>query len=165
MSSIFNDYLYLFTYFKNLKIRKLKILYKNRAEVEKEKSIDMFANLANNLPTSVKQASFHNRFDDDYLQLKKFLENCHDGLEAINLNNTEELNKRLDLLLSYIERSNNSLKFLGIGRLNKIIRALNDEELKLLNQIKARAVKIVDFRVYGYDYSEGYHYDHLSVNF
>uniref|UniRef100_U9U449 Uncharacterized protein n=1 Tax=Rhizophagus irregularis (strain DAOM 181602 / DAOM 197198 / MUCL 43194) TaxID=747089 RepID=U9U449_RHIID len=45
-------------------------------------------------------------------------------------------------LIENISISNNSLKILGMKKLEK---ELNDEELNLLNQIKAKGVKIVEF--------------------
>ncbi|UZO24657.1 uncharacterized protein OCT59_016952 [Rhizophagus irregularis] len=62
----------------------------------------------------------------------------------INLNHIIEL-KFLKIVLTYIERSNNSLKIPGMMKLEK---ELNDEELNLLNQIKAKGVKIVEFRYF-----------------
>ncbi|EXX53287.1 hypothetical protein RirG_245270 [Rhizophagus irregularis DAOM 197198w] len=60
----------------------------------------------------------------------------------INLNHTIEL-EFLKIVLNYIERSNNnSLKIFGMMNLDK---ELNDEELKLLNQIKAKGVRIMEF--------------------
>uniref|UniRef100_U9TJ94 F-box domain-containing protein n=1 Tax=Rhizophagus irregularis (strain DAOM 181602 / DAOM 197198 / MUCL 43194) TaxID=747089 RepID=U9TJ94_RHIID len=51
----------------------------------------------------------------------------------------------LNIVLNYIERSNNSLEILGMQKLDK---ELNDEESKLLNQIKDKGVKIVEFNIY-----------------
>uniref|UniRef100_U9SN54 Uncharacterized protein n=1 Tax=Rhizophagus irregularis (strain DAOM 181602 / DAOM 197198 / MUCL 43194) TaxID=747089 RepID=U9SN54_RHIID len=76
-----------------------------------------------------------------FLKFREFLENCHDSFEMINLNHIIEL-RFLKIVLNYIERSNNSLKILGMMNLDK---ELCDEELKLLNQIKAKGVKIVEF--------------------
>ncbi|EXX76229.1 hypothetical protein RirG_034990 [Rhizophagus irregularis DAOM 197198w] len=58
----------------------------------------------------------------------------------INLNQIIKL-KLLKNVLNYIEKSNNSLKVLGM----KLDKELNDEELKLLNRIKAKGVEIVEF--------------------
>ncbi|PKB93141.1 hypothetical protein RhiirA5_442190, partial [Rhizophagus irregularis] len=55
----------------------------------------------------------------------------------------------LKIVLNYIERSNNNLKTLGMVNLDK---ELNDEELKLLNQIKDKGVKIVEFNIIHYIY-------------
>ncbi|PKY46666.1 hypothetical protein RhiirA4_543472 [Rhizophagus irregularis] len=64
------------------------------------------------------------------------------SFEMINSNHTIEL-EFLKIVLNYIERSNNnSLKIFGMMDLNK---ELNDEELKLLNQIKAKGVRIMEF--------------------
>ncbi|CAB5217156.1 unnamed protein product [Rhizophagus irregularis] len=77
-----------------------------------------------------------------FLKFKEFLENCHNSFEMINLNHTIEL-EFLKIVLNYIERSNNnSLKIFGMMNLDK---ELNDEELKLLNQIKAKGVRIMEF--------------------
>ncbi|GBC13200.2 hypothetical protein GLOIN_2v1883772 [Rhizophagus irregularis DAOM 181602=DAOM 197198] len=46
------------------------------------------------------------------------------------------------IVLNYIEGSNNSLKILGVTKLDK---NLNDEESKLLNRIKAKGIKIMEF--------------------
>jgi hypothetical protein len=71
-----------------------------------------------------------------------FLESCHDCLEVINLSCSIELDI-LEIILNYIERSNNnSLKLFGVKILEGI---LDDELLRLSDQIKAKGVKIVDF--------------------
>ncbi|RIA93398.1 hypothetical protein C1645_819370 [Glomus cerebriforme] len=132
--------LLVFPYFKNLKIRVLDIIIYSYH--------DMDELIANNLPISIKEISirFHNFHS---LYFKKFLENCHNCLEIINLNHFIEL-EFLKIILNYIERSNNSLKFLGITNLEKV---LNDEESNLLDQIKAKGVKIVNFyNSYKYDF-------------
>uniref|UniRef100_U9USF9 Uncharacterized protein n=1 Tax=Rhizophagus irregularis (strain DAOM 181602 / DAOM 197198 / MUCL 43194) TaxID=747089 RepID=U9USF9_RHIID len=56
--------------------------------------------------------------------------------------------KFLKIVLNYIERSNNSLKVLGMMKLGK---ELNDEELKLLNLIKAKGVEIVHYNTIYHD--------------
>ncbi|RIA93397.1 hypothetical protein C1645_874098 [Glomus cerebriforme] len=141
-TSIFNELL--FPYFKNLKVRILILRIIN----------ENFINLAINLPISVKEISinFYQSHDSPYfhyslhnphsLNFKEFLENCHNCLELINLNQFINL-EFLSIILNYIEKSNNnSLKFLGMKKLEKV---LNDDESKLLDQIKAKGVEIVDF--------------------
>src|SRR5436190_1320571 len=77
---------------------------------------------------------------------KVFLENCHNCLEIINLNQTIKIIP-LKTILNYIERSNNSLKILGVMELDKLLnnKELSNKKLKLLDQIEAKGVKIVDF--------------------
>ncbi|GBC03961.1 hypothetical protein RclHR1_05420005 [Rhizophagus clarus] len=102
---------------------------------------EFFINLAINIPININQISiyFFTR-SDKFLYFKDFLENCHNCFEIINFDHTFEL-KFLKIILNYIERSNNSLKILG----NPDDTKLNDEEFDLLNQIKAKGVKIMDF--------------------
>ncbi|RGB39548.1 hypothetical protein C1646_689491 [Rhizophagus diaphanus] len=59
----------------------------------------------------------------------------------INLNYSVDYDI-LKIVLNYIERSNDNLKIIGIMGLDK---KMNDEELKLLDQIKAKGVKIVEY--------------------
>ncbi|CAB4413103.1 unnamed protein product [Rhizophagus irregularis] len=122
-------------YFKNLKIRilNINISYYNYININ-----EFFINLANNIPINISKISIFCRKSNKF---KEFLENCHDNFEIINLYQTIEL-EFLKIVLNYIERNNNSLKVFGMTRLDK---ELNDEELKLFNQIKAKGVKIVDF--------------------
>lgn len=42
--------------------------------------------------------------------------------------------------MNYIKKENNSLKFFGMGKLERV---LNDEETKLLDQIRARGVSLI----------------------
>ncbi|CAG8663188.1 uncharacterized protein OCT59_017679 [Rhizophagus irregularis] len=120
--------------FKNLKTKMLSITTCH--DIDK-----FFINLANNIPINVSKISIHTRPLNKFLKFKEFLENCHNSFEMINLNHIIKL-KYLKIVLNYIERSNNSLKILGMKKLEK---ELNDEELNLLNQIKAKGVKIVEF--------------------
>ncbi|CAB4420737.1 unnamed protein product [Rhizophagus irregularis] len=105
--------------------------------------IDLIS-LANNIPINISKISisiYYPYSSIKFLKFREFLENCHDSFEMINLNHIIEL-RFLKIVLNYIERSNNSLKILGMMNLDK---ELCDEELKLLNQIKAKGVKIVEF--------------------
>jgi hypothetical protein len=135
------------SFFKNLKTRILNInisfYYSNNIN-------EFFIHLANNIPININRISIHLLSSDIFLRLKEFLENCHNGFEMINLNHIIELDF-LKIILNYIERSNNNLKILGLAKLDG---ELNDEELKLLNQIKAKGVKIVDF----YSFHNVYNY-------
>ncbi|PKY60514.1 hypothetical protein RhiirA4_484321 [Rhizophagus irregularis] len=116
--------------FKNLRTRILSIII--------SKNIDkFFINLANSIPINIREISICSHHTDKF---KEFLENCHNSFEMINLNQIIKL-KLLKNVLNYIEKSNNSLKVLGM----KLDKELNDEELKLLNRIKAKGVEIVEF--------------------
>jgi hypothetical protein len=133
--------LLVFSYFKNLKIRNLNIIDINCSDY-----LGIFKNLANNLPTNVKKVSMYcyhpTRYRYFLQHFKEFLENCHNHLETINLLNNPIKSEFLRVVLNYIERSNNnSLKFLGVEGLEKV---LDDEESKLLlDQIRAKGVKII----------------------
>ncbi|CAG8641738.1 5857_t:CDS:2 [Rhizophagus irregularis] len=117
------------SFLKNLRIRILNI--KISYNIDKI----FFINLANNIPINISKISFSIYFCDFRLsKLKEFLENCHNSFEIINLNHIIEY-QLLEIVLNYIERSNNSLKLLGMMKLNE---KLNDKELKLLNQIEAK---------------------------
>ncbi|PKK67770.1 hypothetical protein RhiirC2_851929 [Rhizophagus irregularis] len=122
--------------FKNLRTRILSIttLY----DTDK-----FFINLANNISINIGKIFLfsYSRNSSKFLKFKKFLENCHNSFEMISLNYIIEL-EFLKIVLNYIERSNNSLKVLGMMKLGK---ELNDEELKLLNLIKAKGVEIVHY--------------------
>ncbi|EXX65049.1 hypothetical protein RirG_137020 [Rhizophagus irregularis DAOM 197198w] len=99
--------------------------------------------LANNIPINISKISiyYHDPNPNRFLLFKEFLENCHNKFEIINLNYIIDL-KFLKVVLNYIEGSNNSLKILGVTKLDK---NLNDEESKLLNRIKAKGIKIMEF--------------------
>ncbi len=128
--------LLVFPYFKNLKTRMLILDILNNIPDK------IFVNLAKNLPINVKEISicfYHSHY---YIHFEMFLENYfHHNLEIINLNNFIQL-EYLKIILNYIERSNNSLKFLGMIKTGKVF---NDEESKLLDQIKEKGVTLVDF--------------------
>jgi len=65
----------------------------------------------------------------------------------IDLNHDIEV-EFLNNILKYIERSKNSLKILGMSKIKE--KVLNDEESKLLDQIKDKGVTMVKFdSVYG----------------
>ncbi|POG69840.1 uncharacterized protein OCT59_023820 [Rhizophagus irregularis] len=121
--------------FKNLRTRLLSITISYNVD-------KFFINLANNIPINIREISIYiySRIPNKFLKFKEFLENCHNSFEMINLNQIIGL-ELLKIVLNYIERSNNSLKVLGM----KLDKKLNDEELKLLNRIKAKEVKIVEF--------------------
>jgi hypothetical protein len=128
--------LLVFTYFKNLKIRILNI----NTICPYHNNMNVFLNLGNNLPINVKEISLMPLFPDNaQSQFKIFLENCHNYLEKINLSHDLIGPEFLKVILNYIESSNNSLIILKFSR---IIRVLDDEELKLLDEIKAKGVKI-----------------------
>ncbi|PKC11161.1 hypothetical protein RhiirA5_497913 [Rhizophagus irregularis] len=103
---------------------------------------EFFINLANNIPINISEISIYIYFrnSNKFLRFKEFLENCHNGFKIINLNHIIEL-EFLKIVLNYIKRSNGTLKIFGMLGLDK---ELNDEELKLLDQIKDKGVKIVD---------------------
>ena len=125
-------------FLKNLRIRILNINISYNID-------KFFINLANNIPINISKISISIRFRElinNFLKFKEFLENCHNNFEIINLKHIIEF-KLLKIVLNYIERSNNSLKVLGM----KLDKELNDEELKLVNQIKAKGVEIVEFRI------------------
>ena len=61
-----------------MKIRTLNFSYFNKNPCN-----EFIEDLANNLPTSIKEVSI---FYHNYLTFKSFLENCHNCLEIINLN-------------------------------------------------------------------------------
>ncbi|CAB5352796.1 unnamed protein product [Rhizophagus irregularis] len=102
---------------------------------------ELFINLSKNIPINISKISISYYNSNKYLKFKDFLENCHNKFEIINLNHTVELNF-LKIVLNYIERSNNSLKILGLINVNE---RLNDEESMLLNSIKAKGIKIMEF--------------------
>ncbi|CAB4388089.1 unnamed protein product [Rhizophagus irregularis] len=73
--------------------------------------------------------------------LKAFFENLPHHFETISLNiNIHSV--YLKIILNYIKKENNSLKFFGMGKLERV---LNDEETKLLDQIRARGVSLIYF--------------------
>ncbi|PKC70278.1 hypothetical protein RhiirA1_454987 [Rhizophagus irregularis] len=123
-------------FLKNLRIRILNINISYNID-------KFFINLANNIPININKITFTIRLREsiNFLKLEEFLENCHNNFEIINLKHIIEF-KLLKIILNYIEKSNNSLKILGVMKLNK---KLNDEELKLLNRIKDKGVEIMEF--------------------
>jgi hypothetical protein len=134
-------------YIKTLKMKILNIVDNMNYSWDVDEypaSIEVFKSLASNLPTDVKEISL-NSYGIDCV--KEFFENCnHCNLEVINVSSLGL--EILEAILNYIERSNNDLKICGM----KILRDLKDEELRLLDQIKAKGVKIEDFCSY-YDYN------------
>ncbi|GBC09159.1 hypothetical protein RclHR1_08650002 [Rhizophagus clarus] len=121
-----------FPYFKNLKFSRLNI-----NDIGSCDKSEMFRSLANNLSFNVKRIVFRCKCQQHF---KIFLENCHNYLEKITLNHYFEGLEFLKIILNYIEKSNNGLRKLnivGAGRL------LNDEELKHLDEIHMKGVKIV----------------------
>ncbi|POG66605.1 uncharacterized protein OCT59_012953 [Rhizophagus irregularis] len=101
--------------------------------------LEFYRKLANNVPINVSKISCF--ILKKFLNFKEFLENCHNNFEMINLNYNIEL-EFLKIVLDYIERSNNNLKTLGGIILDE---NFNEEELKLLNQIKDKGIKLVEF--------------------
>jgi hypothetical protein len=138
--------LLVFPYFNDLKIRVLNIVhYQSNLHMIRISSINLdekFINLANNLPINVKEVSIRIKTYGPIL-FEKFLENCHGHLEIINLKYFIKL-KLLKLILNYINRSNDSLKILGVFE-SRSGKTIKKKELKLLNQIKAKGIEIVDF--------------------
>ncbi|GBB88215.1 hypothetical protein RclHR1_14760007 [Rhizophagus clarus] len=130
----------IFPYFKNLRINKL-ILFIYDGSISDTKFTDkMMANLTENfIPINIKEI-FISLYIHDF-HIETFFENYHhNNLEMINLDvDIDSVNFKS--ILNYIERSNNNLKFLGIKELE---RELKDEEMKLLDQIKAKGIKLVD---------------------
>ncbi|GBC08784.1 hypothetical protein RclHR1_08380005 [Rhizophagus clarus] len=132
------DYSLIFPYFKNLRIRKLNVYIISSYHHNMN---EMFMNLANNLSISVKEISFIFIFHYNHIQscFKIFFENCHNNLVKINLN--RDLIEP-EIILNYIESSNNSLLILSLDREIE----LNDEKLKLLDEIKANgAITVIDY--------------------
>ncbi|CAB4435866.1 unnamed protein product [Rhizophagus irregularis] len=130
--------------FKNLRTRILSI--STLCDTDK-----FFINLANNISINIDKIFIHSYSRNSsrllkYKKYKEFLENCHNRFEMINLKYIIEL-EFLKIVLNYIERSNNSLKVLGMMK----CKNLNDEELKLLNLIKAKGVEIVDYSTIYHD--------------
>ncbi|PKC61826.1 hypothetical protein RhiirA1_465973 [Rhizophagus irregularis] len=122
--------------FRNLKTRMLNVsIFSQNTKLGED--------LANNIPINISKISiyYHDPNPNRFLLFKEFLENCHNKFEIINLNYIIDL-KFLKVVLNYIEGSNNSLKILGVTKLDK---NLNDEESKLLNRIKAKGIKIMEF--------------------
>jgi hypothetical protein len=126
-----------FSYFKNLKIRKLNINITHKRGMS-----EIFMSLANNLSINVKEISFmiYNYPLYERSCFKILLENCHSYLEKINLGNNLIGSEFFKIILNYIKKSNNSLKILSLARTRKI---LNNEELKLLDKIKGKGVRIL----------------------
>ncbi|GBB99814.1 hypothetical protein RclHR1_03640010 [Rhizophagus clarus] len=117
--------------------------YTGDYSVEKQ----LFKDLAK-LPTSLKEISLFYYLCNPLVSFKYFLDNCHVCLEIINLNGSVNSLLPLEVILNYINRCNNSLKFLGImGSYND----LNDDELKFLDQIKAKEVIVDFYSVRNYD--------------
>ncbi|PKK58005.1 hypothetical protein RhiirC2_797014 [Rhizophagus irregularis] len=131
--------------FKNLRTRILSI------STLCDDTDKFFINLANNISINIDKI-FINSYSRNssrllkYKKYKEFLENCHNRFEMINLKYIIEL-EFFKIVLNYIERSNNSLKVLGMMKCKK----LNDEELKLLNLIKAKGVEIVNYSTIYHD--------------
>jgi hypothetical protein len=129
-----------FPYFKKLEIRELIICVDRIFGYSMN---EMVMNLANNLTINVKEISFIFGFHNNYIQIyfNTFLENCHGYLEKINLGNKLIGSEFFKIILNYIEKSsNNSLKILNLDR---TVRVLNEKELTLLDEIRAKGVKIV----------------------
>jgi hypothetical protein len=146
-----NINLLVFSYFKNLKIRTLNIIYRN-IDRQNYDGIEIFKSLANNLPTNVKEISLYMKelrfnfvsygFDYDNISyVREFLESCHDCLEIITLHYSIRL-EILEIILNYIKRSNSSLKILSMRNLEN---SVDHEGLEILDEIKAKGVKVVDF--------------------
>jgi hypothetical protein len=129
----------IFPYFKNLVIRKLNITIIDSYGNDMS---EMFINLAESLPINLKEVSFglNSRSNYDQLYYKIFLENYHNHLEKINLSQSLIGSKFFKIIFNYIEKSNNGLEILNLA---KIERSLNNEELKLLDEIRAKGTKIV----------------------
>ncbi|EXX70302.1 uncharacterized protein OCT59_003525 [Rhizophagus irregularis] len=103
---------------------------------------ELFINLSNNIPINISKISINYYSANKYFRFKEFLENCHNKFEIINLNYIVNSNF-LKIILNYIERSNNSsLKILGLKDLDG---RLNDEKSMLLNSIKAKGIKLMEF--------------------
>ncbi|GBC09161.1 hypothetical protein RclHR1_08650004 [Rhizophagus clarus] len=124
-------------HFKNLKVRKLciKVFSFFRSDIS-----ETFMRLANNLTINVKEISFWIMYYETSL-FKVFLEHCHNHLEKISLRIhcaqfliESEFLKIIKIISNYIEKGNNNLKILNISR-NIFV---NDEELRLLDEIKAK---------------------------
>jgi hypothetical protein len=136
-TNFINIDLSVFSYFKNLKIRKLNI----NITCERGMS-EIFKSLANNLSINVKEISFMiyacTIYEQSYFKI--LLENCHNYLKKINLSKLLIGSEFFKIILNYIKKSNNSLEILSLARTGKI---LNNEELKLLDKIKDKGVRIV----------------------
>jgi hypothetical protein len=124
-------------YLKILKIKNLNI-YLNAYIIE-----SFFIKLAENLSNTITKISFVTNINE--INLLKFLTNCYynNNLISLNFNQKFEL-KHLKIILNCIKNNNNNnLKYLGIRNLDKI---WNTKELILLDQIKERGIKLVEFR-------------------
>jgi hypothetical protein len=112
----------------------------------------MMSQLARNyILNNIKEITIHYfyyNFRDTKL-LGTFLENCHHNLETINLDFSIN-SENLKMILNNIEKNNISLKFLGMKKLGKV---LEDEEMKLLDQIKSRGVTLVNFSTIHHEHS------------
>ncbi|PKY48565.1 hypothetical protein RhiirA4_464201 [Rhizophagus irregularis] len=142
----------IYSYFKNLRTNNLILLINNRNYHLRNVTAKMMSQLARNyILNNIKEITIHYfyyNFRDTKL-LGTFLENCHHNLETINLDisiNSEDLK----MILNNIEKNNISLKFLGMKKLGKV---LEDEEMKLLDQIKARGVTLVNFSTIHHEHS------------
>ncbi|CAI2173810.1 5862_t:CDS:2, partial [Funneliformis geosporum] len=127
----------IFPYLKNLNIKILNILI----FINNNGMGDWFISLANSLPTSVKEISFHSitLFHSSYFKI--LLDNCHEYLVTINLNDYINL-YNLKAVLDYAERSNHHLRLLGI-RMNG--KRLSDDESQLMDKIKTKGVNVMEF--------------------
>jgi hypothetical protein len=102
---------------------------------------EFFINLASNIPINISKITIYLlNSSNTILLFKEFLENCHNNFEIIGINHIIEL-EFLKIILNYIKRSDNKLKILGM----KLNKELNYEESILLDQIKVKGIKIVDF--------------------
>jgi hypothetical protein len=129
----------IFSYFKNLKIRKLHLKFS-----EESYKINLIVGLANNLPISVKEISFYFVSSFNLLYFKEFLKNCHNNLEIINSNYLVNL-EFLEIISYYIEKINNNLMILGILEFEK---QWYDYAMITLDKIKSYGVKIDFDRIY-----------------
>ncbi|CAG8671186.1 16926_t:CDS:1 [Funneliformis mosseae] len=127
----------IFPYLKNLNIKILNI----QIFINNNNMGDWFISLANSLPSSVEEISFHSitLFHSSYFKI--LLDNCHGYLVTINLNDYINL-YNLKAVLDYAERSNHHLRLLGIRMIGT---RLNEEESQLLNKIKEKEVNVMEF--------------------
>ncbi|GBC09163.1 hypothetical protein RclHR1_08650006 [Rhizophagus clarus] len=124
------------SYFKNLKVRSLDF----RIFFYDDMSVEHLARLANNISINVKEI-FFTPFSNVQLWLKIFLENCHNYLEKISLKTSlTDFEEFFNIILNYVKKSNNSLKILSIVCVSRI---LNNEESRLLDEIRMKGVTIV----------------------
>ncbi|CAG8488717.1 11581_t:CDS:1 [Funneliformis caledonium] len=131
----------IFPYFKNLKIKNLNIMPQYISSEDGElKTLDLDKLATNFSKDVIKVSLFSCQFMKKEI-LSSFLNNCPNHIITLNLRKKLDT-EYLEIILNYIKKKNNNLKFLGFFGLDKI---LSNEELKMINQIKEKGIKLVEF--------------------